>query len=195
MFDSGMTANALISAVNNEIDVAITIENSSYIRWINEVEQMLYSEVIRERKTAVVENPENPVTLPLPGTGEVQMRFEDIELVYADGVELTKSSMGNDVLTDTYYKSGGGLYINRTDVAELKIIYNVRPELKTAENINTKNIMLPYEFLELIISRLRGEAYKLANEDGLAAKWLADYNVLVETFKLWVENKRAKFGV
>lgn len=198
MFDSGVTATALIAMANNEIDVAITISNDSYIRWINSLEQMLYGEIIKERKTVVIEEPESTIVLSTdipPETGEIQMRFEDIALVYADGVELKKSSVSDNVFPDTYYKSSDNLYVNRADISELKVVYNVRPALKTTENISTAKIMLPYEFLELMLSKLRGEAYKLANEDNLAAKWLADYNVGVENFKVWIKDKEAKFGV
>ena len=51
------------------------------------------------------------------------------------------------------------------------------------------------EFIDLAKAKLRAEAYKVANEDNLAAKWINDYNVLVETFKAWVEEKRATFGI
>lgn len=197
MFDSGMTVTNLIAAVNNEIDVSITVGNDSYVRWINVVEQMLYGEVIKERKEIILEEPTSPITLTdiVPSTGELQMIFEDIVLIYADGVELKKSTLNDSIFPDTYCKADNKLSVNRTDILELKVIYNVRPALKTVASISTDKIMLPYEFLELIASRLRGEAYKLANEDNLAAKWLADYNVSVENFKIWVENKSARFGV
>lgn len=197
MFDSGMTVTNLIAAVNNEIDVSITVGNDSYVRWINVVEQMLYGEIIKERKEIILEEPTSPITLTdiVPSTGELQMIFEDIVLIYADGVELKKSTLNDSIFPDTYYKADNKLSVNRTDILELKVIYNVRPALKTVANIATDKIMLPYEFLELIASRLRGEAYKLANEDNLAAKWLADYNVAVETFRIWIENKTARFGV
>ena len=55
--------------------------------------------------------------------------------------------------------------------------------------------MLPPELIDLAKAKLRGEAYKLANEDGLAAKWLNDYNVLLETFKVWIQSKAPAFGI
>jgi len=55
--------------------------------------------------------------------------------------------------------------------------------------------MLPIEFIDLAKAKLRGEAYKVANEDSLAAKWINDYNMLVETFKAWIERERANFGM
>ena len=63
MFDSGMTVTNLIAAVNNEIDVSITVGNDSYVRWINVVEQMLYGEIIKERKEIILEEPTSPITL------------------------------------------------------------------------------------------------------------------------------------
>jgi hypothetical protein len=71
----------------------------------------------------------------------------------------------------------------------------VKPELKTISNYASKYVMLPIEFIDLIKAKLRGEAYKYANEDNLAAKWLNDYNVLVETFKAWLSNKQPEFGI
>ena len=55
--------------------------------------------------------------------------------------------------------------------------------------------MLPVEFIDLVKAKLRGEAYKLANEDNHAAKWLNDYNTLLETFKAWIADKSANFGM
>jgi len=197
MFDSGMTVSDLIVAVNNEIDVAITVDNSSYVRWINVAEQMLYGEIIKERKAVILAEPTSPIALTeiVPSAGELQMIFEDIATVYADGVELKKSTLGDNIFPDTYCKADNKLSVNRADILELKVIYSVRPALKTVGNIATDKIMLPYEFLELMTSKLRGEAYKLANENTIAANWLNDYNVLVENFKIWVENKAARFGV
>ena len=54
--------------------------------------------------------------------------------------------------------------------------------------------MVPYEFIDIIKAKLRGEAYKLANEDALAAKWLQDYNAQLQDFAAWVQDKAAVFG-
>ena len=80
---------------------------------------------------------------------------------------------------------------------KLSIIYYVRPLPKSIENMNAhnQNIMLPHEFIDLAKTKLRGEAYKLCNEDTLSAKWLADYNALLETFTQWINDKRPNFGL
>ena len=53
---------------------------------------------------------------------------------------------------------------------------------------------LPVEYLDMAGAKIRGEAYKIANEDGLAAKWLADYNQQMENFKIWAASRNERFG-
>ena len=96
----------------------------------------------------------------------------------------------------TYYKLRNGIAMNlRKEPDKLKFIYIVRPELKTEENYESLTVKIPVEFIDLAKAKLRGEAYKIANEDSLAAKWLNDYNILLETFKLWIANKQSSFGM
>ena len=45
------------------------------------------------------------------------------------------------------------------------------------------NVMVPVEFIDLVKAKLRGEAY-VCQRGSLVAKWLNDYNVLLETFKV-----------
>ena len=81
---------------------------------------------------------------------------------------------------------------------EIRIIYFVKPKLNAVDendNIEPGNVMLPIEFIDLVKAKLRGEAYKLSNEDSLAAKWLNDYNILLETFKAWLNSKQPNFGM
>jgi hypothetical protein len=46
----------------------------------------------------------------------------------------------------------------------------------------------------MVAAKMRGEAYKIANEDGLAAKWLADYNAQLESFKVWAADRNHRYG-
>jgi hypothetical protein len=81
----------------------------------------------------------------------------------------------------------------------MTIVHIVKPALVTVTshgNISEGvNVMVPIEFIDLVKSKLRGEAYKLANEDALAAKWLNDYNTLLETFRAWITEKASNFGL
>ncbi len=77
----------------------------------------------------------------------------------------------------------------------ITIIYFVKPELIDDTNYDTKHVAVPIEFIDLVKAKLRGEAYKVMNEDALAAKWLNDYNVLLENFKAWIEEKKPNFGL
>jgi hypothetical protein len=80
----------------------------------------------------------------------------------------------------------------------LAIAYIVKPALvEVDENdvIQDTNVMVPAEFIDLVKAKLRGEAYKLANEGDYAAMWLNDYNILLETFKNWYAGKAPKFGL
>ena len=201
MFDSGVTAKDLIDQIKDEADIALSLPDSSYLLWLNATEQLLYTEVIKEQKKQTVVYSgitNNEIDLStLSHTSEGVMRFEDVYAVYADEKQLIKSTLTSGVIfPDTYFKSGNKLGLNVTDApTNIIIVYYVKPELKTEENMNSKYVMLPVEFLELIKAKIRGEAYKAANEDALAAKWLNDYNVLVETFKAWLQNKQPEFGI
>ena len=130
-------------------------------------------------------------------TDEDQVRFEDVYAVYADGTQLIKSTLTSGmVFSDTYFKEDGalGLHFSKTP-GGVTVVYTVRPELKSKDNYADKNVRVPVEFIDLVKAKLRGEAYKLANEDSLAAKWLNDYNVLLETFREWVRSKDSVFGL
>lgn len=203
MFDSGISASALIEAIKNEADIAIPIQSESYILWLNALEQLLYTELIKEQGrielTETADITKNGIELESLGLsdGENAVRFEDIHAVYADETQLIKSTAASGVIFfDTYYKIGKRLGLNlKNRPGKVVIVYYVKPELKTEGNIETKNVMLPVEFLDLAKAKLRAESYKVANEDSLAAKWMNDYNVLLETFKLWLSDKQAQFGI
>jgi len=202
MFDSGITASAFVADLKVEIDVALAISNASYIMWLNSLEQLLYSEFIKEQKLVSITPPPADVILITntaldPAASESRIRFEDIHTVFADGIELVKTTLNSGtVFADTYYKTGNNIGYNKDDVLQIDIVYFVRPVLKTVTNdvIGTGNVMLPYEFLDLVKAKLRGEAYKLVNEDDTAAKWLNDYNVSIETLKNWLNLKQPTFG-
>ena len=129
--------------------------------------------------------------------GEADLRFEDVYALYADRTQLIKSTPTSGVIfPHTYYKDDNYLGMNVSEFPDkFTVVYIVRPALKTDENISTAHVMLPAEFIDLAKAKLRGEAYKLANEYELSAMWLNDYNVLLEGFKQWLSGKQPKFGM
>lgn len=200
MFDSGIKASALIEQIENEADIAIPIAKESYVSWLNALEQLLYTELIQEQGKIELDGVNGSVigidTLNVPN-GENAVRFEDIHAIYADQTQLIESTVASGVIfPDTYYKIGNDIGVNlKKEPEKVKIVYFVKPELKTTDNISTKNVMIPVEFIDLAKAKLRGEAYKVANEGELAAMWINDYNVLLETFKAWLSGKQPEFGM
>lgn len=203
MFDSGISVKNLIDELKNtEVDIALEIPNITYVTWLNALQQILYTEIIKEQKKRVFKPPfniEEGISLEAENN-ENKPSFEDIHAVYADDTQLIKSTVTSGVIfPNTYYKNNEKLYFNtKEQPTELTVVYYVKPKLvKTDEEdeIGEGNVMIPIEFIDLVKAKLRGEAYKLANEDNIAAKWLNDYNNLLETFKVWIASKSSTFGM
>lgn len=206
MFDSGIKASDLIAQIQDEADIANPISDASYILWLNALEQLLYTEIIKEQGKIELEGGIKAIidvdTLNVPN-GENSVRFEDIIAIfvkfptYVGETQLIQSTVTSGMIfPNTYYKIGNNIGLNLVHEPEkMKITYFVKPELKTSDNISTKNVMVPIEFIDLVKAKLRGEAYKIANEGELAAMWINDYNILLETFKAWLSTKQSEFGM
>jgi hypothetical protein len=205
MFDSGISAKSLIEELKNtEVDIAYDIPNATYVSWLNSLQQILYRETIKEQKRVTFNELtlSNPISISDIPTGddENKPRFEDIHAVYADGVQLIKSTVTSGIIFDnTYYKTNNDIGYNTLEKpTSLDIIYIVKPALITVtdeDEINDVNVMIPVEFIDLVKAKLRGEAYKLVNEGNIAANWLNDYNILLEIFKTWIAEKTPKLGI
>lgn len=205
MFNSGISVKNLIDELKNtEVDIALEIPDSTYVDWLNSLQQLLYTEIIKEQKKKVLKSPfeNNLIDMSLLSeNNENTPYFADIYAVYTDsGTQLIKSTVSSGVIFDnTFFKITDKLAFNTKEVpAALTIVYIVKPALVTMaslEDSNNTKVMVPVEFIDLVKSKLRGEAYKLANEDTIAAKWLNDYNVLLEAFKEWISDKSPKFGI
>ena len=215
MFDSGISASSLIAGLKNEIDVAIPISNRSYVDSLNSLEQLLYTEIIKEQKEAFLDTASDLSTSRLIFLSEISVPnsqksvvSEDVYAVYIYDAEviyptkftqLKKSTPATSPLIKyTWFEADYNKIGATVSEHSFRVIYFVRPALKMVnENdvVGAGNVMLPVEFIDLAKAKLRGDAYKIANEDALAAKWLNDYNVLLETFKEWVEKRRPHFGI
>ena len=233
MFDSGISVKDLVEELKTEVDIALDIPNKNYVEWLNSLQQLLYTEIIKEQKKKTLTNldgngEDDEMTYPedevipygiedwinsnhftnspidieaaLDDEGENQPRFEDIHAVYADTKQLKKSTVASGVIfPDTFYKDNNNLGFNTEPLPkEITIVYFVKPALITVtetDEINDANVMIPVEFIELAKSKLRGEAYKLANEYDFSAVWLNDYNILLESFKAWIAEKSSNLGI
>ncbi len=207
MFDSGISVKDLLENLKTEVDIALDIPDKTYVEWLNALQQLLYTEFIKEQKRFVLVSPStSPIGIDVINTddNENPPRFEDIHAVYADEVQLIESTVTSGIIFPyTYYKDNNNIGYNTRTVngvqevpGELQIVYFVKPKLIDSENIaKDDNVMVPLEFIDLVKAKLRGEAYKLANEDALSAKWINDYNVLLETFKMWISEKASNFGL
>ena len=202
MFDSGISAKALIAELQSEVDVALPITNSTYATWLNGLQWLLYSAIIKEQNDLIITEPQEDViqlaSLDV-SDNEAPIRFEDIYAVYADTTQLIKTSITSGfVFPDCFYKKGDNLAVKMQKTPNfIKLIYHIKPKLiKVNENdeIQDGNVMIPIEFIELVKSKLRGEAYSLENEYGPASNWLNNYNILLENFKQWLSDKAQQFG-
>lgn len=205
MFDSNYPAQKVIDEVKNEVNIGADISTEQYMSWINMVEQLLYSDIIKEQR--VTETAYSPVLyildMPHESTDDVP-RPQDIRHVYlkkADGkvMELEHSDyttvLSHISETNAYVIDGGKIHVYSMlaeDEDSLLVVRYARPYPKFIISDNVVgNISLPVEYVEMVRCRLRGERYRLLNEDALCAKWINEYNAHLEDFKNYISARRA----
>lgn len=202
MYNSGITAKRLFSILREDVDIELSIGDGLCVLWLNAVQQMLYSEIVQEQNITVLENGGDAVLYSSlsRGDGEDVPAARDIVAVFADGAEAQRVSGGVGRILHgerpAWYDGGSGLCLMLPDRPEIvQIAHIVRPALVTEETASVSPVMVPPEFIPMILSRLRGEMYKIANEDGMAAKWLGEYNTELETFKVWAASHGKHYGM
>lgn len=200
MYRSGITAESLIARLRTEADITVPVADISYFVWINTVEQLLYSEYVKDyRRADVVPTSENMLSLGDISHSDLEgdVRFSDIYRVYADGSELLPVTLSGSSIIERnrFWDNGDGTigydYFEGSTPNKVTIVYFARPTLKSEVN-KSNEICLPPEFIELITSRLRGETYKLVNNDVLAQKWLETYNNYLNEFKIWISERESR---
>ena len=76
-----------IAELQSEVDVALPITNSTYATWLNSLQWLLYSAIIKEQNDLIITEPQEDV-IQLANLdvsdNEAPIRFEDIYVVYAD---------------------------------------------------------------------------------------------------------------
>jgi hypothetical protein len=200
MYHSGVTVGELIVEMQEEVDIAGVVPASAYYRWISSLEALLYSDVLlfdRQASLAAVDGFLD-LSLLTVGEGERTVLFDDVRKVYLDGEELTRSGRVGayqfDEEKSIYYPDENGIRVSvygEGGDETYDIIWRVIPAPKTGDG---DEVMLPVEWLDMVMARLRGEAYKVANDDEQAAKWLGDYNTQLTSFREWAAIRVRRYG-
>lgn len=189
MYQSSITVGTLIDSVKESMGLYTDIDRAFYRDTLNECLAVLYREVIDERAHARVKSVEGriaykTISVPLgqatPGAIDIRgLIYQDIPLQYLppDKFPLVVTADGN-----FYTLMEDGIHLTPTrSTTELHVMYTVRPQRYGAGDEGA-TVPFPNEYLSLLRAKLRGEAYKLANEDGFAAKWLGEYNHTLAAF-------------
>ena len=192
MYNSHYTVKTISNLLKNEVDIQSSIDETAIARWITSLEQLLYADVIKDYRTDAVDFDGTNFTL------FEDVKFDHIVKLYDEDEELVKCSpiaahqfKGEKAI---YWCEGDNCYAKllRSGVDKLTVIFKAMPEVKTADSSET--VCVPNEWIEMVLSKVRGEAYKLAGDDAQAAKWLNDYNTQLEQFKVWVAERQKWFG-
>lgn len=199
MYDSGVTMEALAAMLQSEVDIADDISEESIYRWVSSLEQLLYSDVIRCYRAATVTLSEHSFLLSdiAVRDGERAVTFDDVAKIYVGTTELARCSVIGAYQFESdkplYYEDGDRVYIRYFSDApyEATVIYTVRP---STEKTASSTVCLPYEWLDMVLAKVKGEAYKVAGDDAQAAKWLGDFNAQNESFRLWASERQKRFG-
>lgn len=201
MFESGVLAQDMIRELQEEVDIAIPIPDAAYCNWLNGLQYLLYTEFIKEQRSITFQNTgtkQFELSEFAVLADESPVRYADIYTVFADDIQLTKAVPSSGVIfPNTFYYDRGKLCCNTKDDFEtLTVIYFSKPALVSeSQGVITGTVALPLEFVDMARAKLRAEAYKLANENILAANWVNEYNVLLENFKAWILKRTPDFEV
>ena len=63
MYDSGVKCSDFINSIVGEADISIEIQSDSWYRWLNTVEQFIYTEILDEYASAEIGYASDSVTL------------------------------------------------------------------------------------------------------------------------------------
>lgn len=200
MYDSKIKLSDLVDIVKGEVDIAPAISEGSCARWVSSLEQQLYTDIIgffRSYDRPIESGGFDITTIPA-ASGEDEVRFDDIVKLYDDGHEAVRCG----TIAAYQFKDEKSIYWQEGQRVNVKfmsggslahIIVRVRPAIKTKDD-SSDTVKVPYEWTDMVLAKIRGEAYKLAGDDAQAAKWLGDFNAQLESFKLWVAERQKWYG-
>jgi len=204
VYKSSITAKSLIDRLMAEADFSPVIPLGAYIDWLNALESRLYSEIIKEiwaSEVSVADGGKVNLTEVEWGSGDdriAEVRGRDIVSIIADGVVFERSGgrLVHEVPGNKFYERGSDIVITAATVAmptKVTVLHTVRPMVINEGNYDS-TVKLPDEFIPMVEAYIRAQAYKVANEDDLAAKWIGEYNTDLQNFIYFNANLR-KEGV
>ena len=159
MYKSGMTAGALFKILREDVDISLSVDDSLLLLWLDALQQMLYSEIIREQRlTRIVGEGDAVLYTSLScGVDESIPEARDIVGVFADNVEAQRVSGGIGRILHgerpSWYDGDSAICMMLPVPArEVQIAHVVRPLAATVDS----EVCVPPEFLPMVLSRLRG---------------------------------------
>lgn len=200
MYDSKMTLSEVIASLESEVDIASSIPSSSVARWVSSLEQLIYSDILKFYRSHDVNLSDERFKISdlTSRSGEAQTTFDDIIKVYDGTDELVRAGavaayqFEND--KSIYWQDGEDVQVRLFTISDtLHVICKVRPKIKDSSSMSD-TVKVPFEWIELVLSKVRGEAYKIAGDDEQSAKWLNDFNTQLESFKAWVNERQRWYG-
>ena len=205
MFDSGVMLKSLVEETRNEADIYMDIPDEYFVRWINAVEQLLYTEIIKQELMC-----EATISDIMGESGEISrfgkkavevVRPRDIisstdiyRIFRGDGLELMKvNPVGIFTFSRPAWCVGDGdkLLIkgcSKLDTLAFFFFERPKPPAESMESMESmeSTVKVPAEHLEFVKAKLRAEMYSLANDDVLSAKWFNVYNAGLSDFISWI---------
>lgn len=198
MLRASKTVGEFLDELIADMGLFETRDRAFYRDRLSEALIFLWSAVIRMRASGEA-TPKNGLlpcgNIPVPdGAGAVHPR--DVLAVYCGGRQLRylppeelASAAGMPYCF--YTVTPEGIRLSHTEAAQpMEVVFTLRPPIY-GESDESRPVPLPDEFLPMLAAKVRGEVYRLANEDGLCAKWLAVYNAgLADLYDYLAERRR-----
>ena len=195
-YRSNIPVSHLIMAVADDIDVFPAIENASYIAWYNDIVQSIYKSIIK---------PYIIVKTKAHGTVKLSNVFIPGGVSFPEGAQMYLEINGTRrkllivdreqdlIFRDSAYIGSDEIKINSNlldSSPDLVIELLMPPTVVTADNMSDITVPFPIEYHDMIAAKLKGEAFKMCNQDNTAAKYLNDFNASLEDFKAYHYNAK-----
>ncbi len=198
MFTSTTDVKTLLDETISEMGLYEEIPRSTYRRVLNETIGRLYGELVREEREVLC-SPDVDGAVPI---SSMSMPSDNAPLREEDILGIHKGSQVIHYLPPSRFhlvaSEDGNFYTVKDQSIRftppftghgMRIIYLCHPK-PYSESDEERMLPIPDEYLSLLRAKLRGEIFKLANEDSLAAKWLGEYNAALPAFAAYCERAR-----